>query len=205
MNEPLGEREILCVSQFTLLGDVSKGNRPSFVGAAPGEVAEPLYERVCELLGAERGVFGARMEVELVNDGPVTLLDRGRKRPNALEAEATAAILGVHLHPQSNPLREVGRRPAFFSASTGLRRDSMSERTQNAKQIEREIEERLAALDPAIELVAARAPRRGDPAPLHRPSRRGRPRASASASPGSSATSSPTTRSRSPRPGSTGR
>ena len=66
--------EVLCVSQFTLYGDVRKGNRPSFVDAAlPGE-AEPLYERVREALGARGGVFGARMEVALVNDGPVTLL-----------------------------------------------------------------------------------------------------------------------------------
>ena len=74
MNEALGEREVLCVSQFTLLGDVSRGNRPSFVAAAPPVEAEPLYMRVCELLGAERGRFGAEMAVELVNDGPVTLL-----------------------------------------------------------------------------------------------------------------------------------
>ncbi len=74
MNEPLGEREVLCVSQFTLLGDTRKGNRPSFVAAAPGDVAGPLYERVCEALGAARGVFGEHMIVELENDGPVTLL-----------------------------------------------------------------------------------------------------------------------------------
>jgi D-aminoacyl-tRNA deacylase len=74
MNEPLSEREVLCVSQFTLYGDARKGNRPSYVAAAPPEVAEPLYERFSERLGAERGVFGARMQVELVNDGPVTLL-----------------------------------------------------------------------------------------------------------------------------------
>jgi D-aminoacyl-tRNA deacylase len=66
--------EVLCVSQFTLYGDVRKGNRPSFVDAAPPERAEPLYERVREALGAEGGVFGARMTVSLVNDGPVTLL-----------------------------------------------------------------------------------------------------------------------------------
>jgi D-tyrosyl-tRNA(Tyr) deacylase len=74
MNEALGDREVLCVSQFTLYGDARKGNRPSFVGAARPEVAEPLYERFCERLGAARGVFGARMEVALVNDGPVTLM-----------------------------------------------------------------------------------------------------------------------------------
>jgi len=74
MNEPLGEREILCVSQFTLYGDARKGNRPSFVVAAPGEQAEPLYERFCERAGAKRGLFGAQMAVTLVNDGPVTIL-----------------------------------------------------------------------------------------------------------------------------------
>ena len=74
MNEPLGGREVLCISQFTLYGDSRKGNRPSYVDAAPGEVAEPLYERFADSLGAKRGVFGAQMQVELVNDGPVTLL-----------------------------------------------------------------------------------------------------------------------------------
>ena len=74
MNEPLGDREALCVSQFTLYGDARKGNRPSYVEAAPGEVAQPLYERFCERLGAKRGVFGACMGVALVNDGPVTLV-----------------------------------------------------------------------------------------------------------------------------------
>jgi D-tyrosyl-tRNA(Tyr) deacylase len=74
MNEPLGEREILCVSQFTLYGDARRGNRPSFVAAAPSEQAEPLYGRFCERSRARRGVFGAHMLVELVNDGPVTLL-----------------------------------------------------------------------------------------------------------------------------------
>lgn len=78
MNEALGDREILCVSQFTLYGDVTRGNRPSYVAAAPPEIAEPLYERFCELLGAERGRFGARMRVELLNDGPVTLLLESR-------------------------------------------------------------------------------------------------------------------------------
>jgi D-aminoacyl-tRNA deacylase len=74
MNEPLGDREVLCVSQFTLYGDARKGNRPSYVAAARPEHAEPLYARFCDRLGAARGVFGARMAVELVNDGPVTLL-----------------------------------------------------------------------------------------------------------------------------------
>lgn len=74
MNDAVGDREILCVSQFTLYGDAARGNRPSFVAAARPEHAEPLYERFCEQAGAKRGVFGAHMEVELVNDGPVTLL-----------------------------------------------------------------------------------------------------------------------------------
>jgi D-tyrosyl-tRNA(Tyr) deacylase len=74
LNEPLGEREVLCVSQFTLYGDTRKGNRPSFVAAAPADEAQPLYERFCARLGAKQGVFAARMAVELVNDGPVTLL-----------------------------------------------------------------------------------------------------------------------------------
>jgi D-tyrosyl-tRNA(Tyr) deacylase len=74
MNEALGDREILCISQFTLYGDTRKGNRPSFVDAARPEIAEPRYERFCEAAGARRGVFGAHMEVSLVNDGPVTLL-----------------------------------------------------------------------------------------------------------------------------------
>ena len=74
MNEPLGEREVLCVSQFTLYGDARKGNRPSYIAAARPEQAEPLYERFCEGTKAKRGVFGACMGVALVNDGPVTLL-----------------------------------------------------------------------------------------------------------------------------------
>ena len=74
MNDALGDRQVLCVSQFTLYGDAHKGNRPGFTAAARPEVAEPLYERVCERLGAQRGVFGTHMEVELVNDGPVTLI-----------------------------------------------------------------------------------------------------------------------------------
>ena len=73
MNEALGDREVLCVSQFTLYADTTSGNRPGYREAAPGETAEPLYEEVCELLGARRGVFGAEMEVEITGDGPVTI------------------------------------------------------------------------------------------------------------------------------------
>jgi D-tyrosyl-tRNA(Tyr) deacylase len=84
MNEPLGDREVLCVSQFTLYGDAHRGNRPSYTDAARPEAAEPLYERFCERLGAARGVFGACMGVALVNDGPVTLMlevSPGRSAP----------------------------------------------------------------------------------------------------------------------------
>ena len=66
--------EVLCVSQFTLLGDVRQGNRPSFVEAAPAAVAAPLYERVRVALGACGGSFGEHMAVSLVNDGPVTIV-----------------------------------------------------------------------------------------------------------------------------------
>ena len=85
MNRDLAEAHggVLVVSQFTLYGDASKGRRPSFIGAAPPETAIPLYQRFVELLrehGArsnipvETGEFGAMMDVELVNDGPVTLI-----------------------------------------------------------------------------------------------------------------------------------
>ena len=81
MNRALADFDgaALVVSQFTLYGDASKGRRPSFTGAARPELAEPLYRRFCERLAAEgvvveRGVFGAHMQVGLVNDGPVTLV-----------------------------------------------------------------------------------------------------------------------------------
>jgi D-tyrosyl-tRNA(Tyr) deacylase len=74
MNEPLGDREVLCVSQFTLYGDASRGNRPSYIAAAPPDQAEPLYDRFCVRIKAQTGVFGATMAVALVGDGPVTLL-----------------------------------------------------------------------------------------------------------------------------------
>jgi D-tyrosyl-tRNA(Tyr) deacylase len=74
MNEPLGDRDVLVVSQFTLYGDTRKGNRPSYVDAAPPGEAEPLYERVRQALHAQGGSFGAHMQVALVNDGPVTVL-----------------------------------------------------------------------------------------------------------------------------------
>lgn len=75
---------VLAVSQFTLYGDVRKGRRPSFVDAAPGETARPLFDRVVELLrrdgiAVETGVFGASMQIELTNDGPVTILIDSRK------------------------------------------------------------------------------------------------------------------------------
>ena len=74
MNDALGDREVLVVSQFTLYADARRGNRPSYTDAARSEHAEPLYDRFADRLDAARGVFGALMEVELVNDGPVTLL-----------------------------------------------------------------------------------------------------------------------------------
>jgi D-aminoacyl-tRNA deacylase len=80
MNEPLGERETLCVSQFTLYGDARRGNRPSFVQAAPGDLARPLYERFCELLECKQGVFGAVMSIEMVAEGPVTVLVESPRR-----------------------------------------------------------------------------------------------------------------------------
>lgn len=74
MNESLGDRQVLCVSQFTLCADTSRGHRPGFAAVASPEIARPLYERFCERTEAAMGIFGAHMEVELVNDGPVTIM-----------------------------------------------------------------------------------------------------------------------------------
>ena len=73
------EGSVLAVSQFTLYGDARKGRRPSFIRAARGEISEPLYELVCKKISdmgvnVQKGVFGADMKVELINDGPVTIL-----------------------------------------------------------------------------------------------------------------------------------
>lgn len=73
MNVPLGARQVICVSQFTLCADTSKGTRPGFPTAAPPESAEPLYERVRDGLGGLGGRFGSRMQVQLTNEGPVTI------------------------------------------------------------------------------------------------------------------------------------
>ncbi len=93
LNRGLKERggELLVVSQFTLYGDVRKGRRPSFLAAAPATIAIPLYEQFVELLRRENvhvatGVFGAMMDVELVNDGPVTLWIEREATPTAFES-----------------------------------------------------------------------------------------------------------------------
>jgi len=83
MNEPLGKREILCVSQFTLYGDSTRGNRPNFAAAAPAEHALELYESFCAATACKHGKFGAHMQVELINDGPVTLLLEARADASA--------------------------------------------------------------------------------------------------------------------------
>ena len=74
MNEPVNDREILCVSQFTLFADTRRGNRPSFTGAAEPQRAAALYERTCDALTAKRGRFAAHMEIDLTADGPVTIV-----------------------------------------------------------------------------------------------------------------------------------
>ncbi len=91
LNLSLAEKggQLMVVSQFTLYGDARKGRRPSYVEAAPPEVAERLYEEACEAFAMAgfppaRGVFGAHMEVELVNDGPVTLLVESPRRDQSV-------------------------------------------------------------------------------------------------------------------------
>lgn len=86
MNLSLSETggAVLAVSQFTLYGDARKGRRPSFIEAAPGQIAQPLFERVVAALCGEglqvaTGIFGADMQVTLVNDGPVTILLDSRR------------------------------------------------------------------------------------------------------------------------------
>ncbi len=81
MNRSIAESRgsVLCISQFTLHGNARKGRRPSYNGAAPPETAEPLFDAVCEQLrgdglAVETGVFGAKMQVEMIGDGPVTIL-----------------------------------------------------------------------------------------------------------------------------------
>lgn len=76
--------EVLAVSQFTLYGDARHGRRPSFVEAAPSEIAEPLFDKVVQLLRREgisvqTGIFGAKMRLNIVNEGPVTILVDSRK------------------------------------------------------------------------------------------------------------------------------
>ncbi len=77
--------EILVVSQFTLYGDAQKGNRPSFIGSAKPDISEPLYESFCfkmsETIGKQfqKGIFGAMMEVDFINDGPVTIILESKK------------------------------------------------------------------------------------------------------------------------------
>lgn len=82
MNESILQQggDVLCVSQFTLLADTRKGNRPSYIKAERPEISKPTYERYCDLLGdylgkpVQRGIFGADMQVTLLNDGPVTII-----------------------------------------------------------------------------------------------------------------------------------
>ncbi len=88
MNESILQQrgDVLCVSQFTLLANTKKGNRPSYISAAPPEISHPMYDKFCQLLQenlgktVQRGIFGADMKVALLNDGPVTIIIDSRNR-----------------------------------------------------------------------------------------------------------------------------
>ncbi len=126
MNEALGEREVLCVSQFTLYGDARRGNRPSFVAAAPPELAGPLYERFCDRLGAR--AWGVRRA-----DGRGARQRRARDPAAGGLSRACVArgrgYTGGQLSSYPNPFRSVGPGPPFFWLGTGERAESNAQRT----------------------------------------------------------------------------
>ena len=170
MNEPLGEREVLCVSQFTLLRRHAQGQPAELRrrGAAR-ELAEPLYERFCERLGAKRGAFGARMAVELVNDGPVTLMLEPERALHAGLRDARGAGYTRPPSPYPNPVRG-GPGPTFFFAFRGGSGDERIERRVTSLTSSGDDRERLAAARARGRGDRARAPGRRVAAALHRPS-----------------------------------
>ncbi len=113
MNEPLSGREVLCVSQFTLLGDVRKGTRPSFVAAAPADLAEPLYEGFCERLAAQagrvRGAHGCRVRQRRPGD-----TDAGEPGSVAAPVRDYYEELWERLPPDPAPA-DMERRLAFLA------------------------------------------------------------------------------------------